>query len=214
MVVVAGYFLLAFIFTRSAGYIFNQVMAQQHLVRGSVRVESLVAHVNGHVEFEQLEWDDLDGDPILIVPKGLVKLRMWDVVRGKFRASTIRELTLEEAKLVVDLDDRMQLDLLGSSARAKKVSEEKKTRKTRQERQADLEKRIRNFAWKGQFIDATVRLVNCQLEVFQQNRYYALTDVNAELQVQSKKHIKMNVSTGPFEGDAVGQALKIEGAID
>ena len=53
-----------------AATIFNEVAAHQDMLRGSVRVEKLFAHINGHVRFEGLVWSDEAGNPVLIVPEG------------------------------------------------------------------------------------------------------------------------------------------------
>ena len=51
-----------------AAGIFNRVAEQQDMLHGHVRVEKLFAHINGHVRFEGLTWEDEAGNPVLIVP--------------------------------------------------------------------------------------------------------------------------------------------------
>ena len=211
------YLSMAFALTRSAGYVFNQVMARQHLVKGSVHVDSLAAHLNGHVDFENLEWDDDDGNPLLVVPSGQFKLRMWDVIRGKIKASTIRELTLEKATIVMDMDDTMQVDFVkGSSDLNKPVTQVHRhsPRKTTVERQKEMEERIRNFDWHGQFINTKINLIHCQLELFQKQRHFVLHDVNAMVRINSKKRLYLDFSTGEFGGTAIGKSVHIKGSID
>ena len=53
-----------------AAGIFNQVVEQQDMLRGHVRVEKLFAHINGHIRFEGLVWTDEADNPVLIVPEG------------------------------------------------------------------------------------------------------------------------------------------------
>ena len=63
-----------------AAAIFNQVAAQQGMLRGSVHVEKLFAHINGHVRFEGLVWEDEAGNPVLVVPEGSFYVKPLDVL--------------------------------------------------------------------------------------------------------------------------------------
>ncbi|MCI6171220.1 MAG: hypothetical protein MR665_03285, partial [Selenomonas bovis] len=65
-----GIFLALEALSYGAATIFNEVAAHQDMLRGSVRVEKLFAHINGHVRFEGLVWSDEAGNPVLIVPEG------------------------------------------------------------------------------------------------------------------------------------------------
>ena len=65
--------------SHGAAYIFNKEMEKQTLLRGTITVETIIAHINGSVYFENLEWRDPTGEPIMIVTSGSFKVRVWDV---------------------------------------------------------------------------------------------------------------------------------------
>lgn len=215
---------LAMLASRGAGLIFNEVMARQTMLNGTVTVESIHATPWGRVSFTELNWTNAQGETILEVPSGSFRVNPWDVITKNFKASALRELTLEDAIIVVDMDDNMRLDFTKPSPDVKKPLNEVSQqpvppkalteRKTTEQREADIEKRIRNFNWNGQHMDLKIYLENCQLEVFQKNRHYVMTDINTEIDLDSDKELKLDFSAGKFGGTAIGEGMKIKGTID
>lgn len=207
------YFAFAFILSRLAGGLFNQVLANQHMMKGSVRVEALSANVLGKVSFENLEWTDEDGDQVLQVPEGYIKVRvfdlMTDLIKGHVGASVIGEVHLDGATIYADFDDNMRVDVVSSEKRKKAPSLQ-----TRADKERELEKRIRNLDWQGQFINATLYLNDCILDIQQRNRHYRLTDVDAEVRINTHRFLKIDLTSGKFTGDAIGDGIRIKGDID
>lgn len=207
------YFIFAFIVSRLAGGLFNQVIAGQHMIKGNVRVEALSANVLGKVSFENLEWTDEEGDQVLQVPEGYIQVRVFDLltdlVKGHVGASVIGEIHLEGATIYSDFDDTMRVDVVAKEKRQKLAST-----KTRADKERDLEKRIRNLDWQGQFINATLYLEDCVLDIQQRNRHYRLTDVDAEIRLNTHRFVKIDLTSGKFTGDAIGDGLRIKGTID
>ena len=76
-------------------------------------------------------------------------------------------------------------------------------RKTTQERQEELGKKLRNFNWEGQHLDLTIKLRNNQLEIFDRNRHYVMKDVNARIVLDSNRAIHIDMETGKFGGTAI-----------
>jgi hypothetical protein len=99
------------VFSRGAAMIFNQAMEGQDVLRGTITVEKLLADLTGHVSFENLEWKDVNGNTLLKVPSGSFQARPWDVVTNNMKATTIQELTLNDAEVSIHLADDMQVDL-------------------------------------------------------------------------------------------------------
>lgn len=56
--------------SRGAAAIFNRAMTQQDMLRGEIRVERMIGHINGRVSFDNLSWTDPDGNQLLLVPHG------------------------------------------------------------------------------------------------------------------------------------------------
>ena len=211
--------ILATVASRGMGVIFNEVIARQTMMKGSVTVASLTATPWGTISFEDLQWNDEEGHQLMSVPSGKIRVNMWDVITRNFKASAIRGIELNDAVIVVDLDDDNRVDFVPASPDVNKPLTEvaqwpKAPKKTTLERQEELGKKVRNFNWNGQHIDAIVKLSNCQLEIFQKNRHYVMNDVNARFDIDTKSAIRVDMKTGKFGGTAIGDGLTLEGRID
>ena len=108
-------FVLATIASRGMGVIFNEVMARQTMMRGTVTVESLTATPWGTLSFTDLVWKNPEGRELLTVPDGKIRVNMWDVITRNFKASAINGIELNDATIVVDLDDNNRLDFVPAS---------------------------------------------------------------------------------------------------
>ena len=213
------FFVLATIASRGMGVIFNEVMARQTMMRGTVTVESLSATPWGTLSFTDLVWTDPDGRRLVTVPSGKIRVNMWDVVTRNFKSSAINGIELDDAVIVVDLDENNRIDFVPPSPDVKKPLNEvaprpKGPRKTTQERQEALGKRVRNFNWEGQHLDLTIKLRNNQLEIFDRNRHYVMKDVNARIVLDSNRAIHIDMETGKFGGTAIGDGLVLKGRVD
>ena len=213
------FFVLATIASRGMGVIFNEVMARQTMMRGTVTVESLSATPWGTLSFTDLVWTDPDGRRLVTVPDGKIRVNMWDVVTRNFKASAINGIELNDAIIVVDLDENNRIDFVPPSPDVKKPINEvaprpKAPRKTTQERQEELGNKVRNFNWQGQHLDLKIRLRNSQLEVFNRNRHYVMKDVNARIDLDSNRAVHIDMETGKFGGTAIGDGLVLKGRID
>ena len=213
------FFVLATIASRGMGVIFNEVMARQTMMRGTVTVESLSATPWGTLSFTDLVWTDPDGRRLITVPDGKIRVNMWDVVTRNFKASAINGIELNDAVIVVDLDENNRLDFVPPSPDVKKPLNEveprpKPPKKTTQERQEELGKKVRNFNWQGQHLELKIRLRNSQLEVFNRNRHYVMKDVNARIDLDSNRAVHIDMETGKFGGTAIGDGLVLKGRVD
>ena len=185
--------ILATIASRGMGVIFNEVIARQTMMRGTITVASLSATPWGTISFENLQWADDDGHQLMTVPSGKIRVNMWDVITRNFKASAIRGIELNDAVIVVDLDDDNRVDFVPASPDINKPLSEveqrpKAPKKTTLERQEELGKKVRNFNWNGQH--------------------------NARFDIDTNRAIRMNLTTGKFGGTAIGDGLTLEGRID
>ena len=64
----------------------------------------------GTISFEDLVWSDAEGNELLHVPNGKIRVSMWDVITRNFKASAIRSIELNDAVIVADLDDNNRFD--------------------------------------------------------------------------------------------------------
>ena len=97
---------------RGAAFIFNREMEKQTMLRGTITVEALMAHIDGEVDFENLVWKEPDGDLILQIPEGSFQVSLWDVITRRFKATSIQRLTLKNAVISVRFNENMQVDFL------------------------------------------------------------------------------------------------------
>ena len=173
----------------------------------------------GTLSFTDLVWKDPEGRELLTVPDGKIRVNMWDVITRNFKASAINGIELNDATIVVDLDDNNRLDFVPASPDVNKPLNEveprpKPPKKTTQERQEELGKKVRNFNWDGQHLNLTITLRNNQLEIFQKNRHYVMRNVNSKIHLDSNRAIRIDMETGKFGGTAIGDGLTLKGRVD
>lgn len=222
------------IFSRGAARIFNYAVSQQDMLRGTITVEKLLADLTGHVRFENLEWQDVNGHTILRIPRGTFDVRLWDVVTGNLKATTVQKLTLSDAAISVHLDKEMRVDFIRQSPEvirlgenpaedweqeislAGKSEEELKEigERRRRMRQRYLERQLANFNRADRRIKLQLMLDKCRIEVFHKERHYLFNPVrvNADINTDGLTHVR--VSTGAFGGTMVGSGLSLHGDID
>ena len=134
---------------RGAAFIFNREMQKQTMLRGTITVESFMAHITGDVNFENLVWKEPDGDLILQIPEGSFQVRLWDVITRNFKATSIQQLTLKNAVISVRFNENMQVDFLDQKAQTVPQSKEKSEtkqateKKTKQAAEQKIEQNIK-----------------------------------------------------------------------
>ena len=108
--------ILATIASRGMGcYFLMRGISRQTMMRGTITVSSLSATPWGTISFEDLQWTDVDGHQLMTVPSGKIRVNMWDVITRNFKASAIRGIELNDAVIVVDLDDDNRVDFVPAS---------------------------------------------------------------------------------------------------
>ena len=214
-----------------AATIFNEVAAHQDMLRGSVRVEKLFAHINGHVRFEGLVWSDEAGNPVLIVPEGSFYVKPLDVLTGRLSSRSLTRLELTDAAISLRIrkDDtgRPRLDFVTPSVEffalmAKEAPQKKRKgpplspeeRKARAARAAQLTAQIANFNREGRRLDLDLVLKHCKVEVLYEKRHYLLGGAQLTAAIHSEGVSQIDFSTGGFGGTMVGRGISLKGTID
>ena len=214
-----------------AATIFNEVAAHQDMLRGSVRVEKLFAHINGHVRFEGLVWSDEAGNPVLIVPEGSFYVKPLDVLTGRLSSRSLTRLELTDAAISLRIrkDDtgRPRLDFVTPSVEffalmAKEAPQKKRKgpplspeeRKARAARAAQLTAQIANFNREGRRLDLDLVLKHCKVEVLYEKRHYLLGGAQLTAALHSEGVSQIDFSTGGFGGTMVGRGISLKGTID
>ena len=211
-----------------AATIFNEVAAHQDMLRGSVRVEKLFAHINGHVRFEGLVWSDEAGNPVLIVPEGSFYVKPLDVLTGRLSSRSLTRLELTDAAISLRIrkDDtgRPRLDFVTPSAEffalmAKDAPRRKRkgpplSPEERKARAAQLTAQIANFNREGRRLDLDLVLKHCKVEVLYEKRHYLLGGAQLTAALHSEGVSQIDFSTGGFGGTMVGRGISLKGTID
>ena len=223
--------------SRSAAVIFNNVMAEQQMLNGTITVEKIKATPMGEVSFNNLLWKDERGGTIVDIEEGSFKVRLWDILTNNFKSTTIQELLLTNANISLDLDENMNVDFIRHSPDFQKVSRDMKknneswttkvscVNKTEEElkeigehrrklQRSKIEEGWKNFNLEGRKIRLNLKLNNCQFEIFYRDRHYLLRGVKLDTNINTDDEMILNVRTGTFGGTMIGRAMEIHGKID
>lgn len=233
--VTVTYFTLCKIASDQAMFIFNKAMATQNVLKGSVTLGGIDADIWGQVAFQNLVWLDTDGQPIIHVPQGRFKVRPWDIITRNIGTSTIKELELDNALFAVRFNRKMQLDIFEQTHAQKAIDRavQKEAALSGKETAADQEtlaqnnpemqarqqgqtrpRHEMNLDLENKRLKMQVVFNNCTLTAGYRNRYFVLNEVNATLNIDTKKKMTIEFATGKFGGTMVGDGLEISGAVD
>ena len=222
-VIIAGIItmlVLAQLARRGAAEIFNREMEKQTMLRGNITVESLMAHINGDVSFENLVWKEPDGDLVLHVPEGSFHVRPWDVITRNFKSTTIQQLTLKNAVISVRFDENMQVDFLDQKPAKLVHPKEEKEKKEEQKQDTEAEEEYVfdddgiNFNPEGRRLRTEIVLDDCRLEARYRKRHYVLNNVYMKLELHTSGMSHIDLSTGKFGGTMRGGGMSVFGDIN
>ena len=219
---------------RGAAFIFNREMQKQTMLRGTITVETLMAHITGDVNFENLVWKEPDGDVILHIPEGSFQVRLWDVITRRFKATSIQHLTLKNAVISVRFNENMQVDFLdqkpGQISLPKAEAQQKTDKNTRQDPKHKTEQDLAaewiedhdyvydddgiNFDLGARRLRSVIVLEDCQLAARYKKHHYVLNNVNMKLGLDTTGMSHIDLSTGKFGGTMQGGGMSIYGEIN
>lgn len=200
-----GLLLVAQIAAFAAAQIFNYAVEKQHMLKGTITAEKISADIAGYVLFKNLQWNDEANRPILFVPEVRMKVRPWDILRGKLRATAISDIKLKDASFALYFDKNMNVDLI---ARPEKKTNEPAGQKL------TLDDHIKNFTRNGNKMKFQLHLDNCRMEAFYDTRHFILSHVNLHASVDTEKSLFLDFRSGSFGGTAVGDGMSLYGDID
>lgn len=198
--------LAAKILSYGAAQVFNYAVTRQDMLRGTITVETITANIHGGVTFTNLSWDDPDGDPVLRVPEGSFKVNPWDILRGHFASTTVKELTLIKPAFAVEFDEDMNVDFVNRKLERKEKKEEKEDDDGGIR---NLEKKVSNFNRSGRPIKAKLNLIDARMEAFYLQRHYIVSHVNLSSEIDTKGMTRLDLKTGSFGGTAVGEGADL-----
>lgn len=191
--------LLAKIASFGAARIFNYAAARQDMLRGTITVESITANIHGGVTFENLSWDDPEGNPILRVPSGTLKVNPWDILRKHMVSTTLEEITLNRPVFAVRFDEDMKVDFVKQNDTKEGDRQEEKT----------LEDKVSNFNRNGRPLHVKLTIHNGRMEAFYRQRHYITKHVNMTGTINTRGTTKLSLTTGSFGGTAIGDGVEL-----
>ncbi|MBR1728220.1 MAG: hypothetical protein IJ728_01665 [Selenomonadaceae bacterium] len=230
-------FVMLEMMSRSAAVIFNKVMTEQDMLKGTITVEKIKATPLGEVTFNNFLWKDDRDNTIIDIEEGSFKVRLWDVLTKNFKSTTIQELSLNNANISLNLDENMNVDFIRHSSDFKKVNQEMKNNsdswetkisrvnKTEEElkkigeqrrklQKSKIESGWNNFNLAGRKINLHLQLNDCQIEIFYRDRHYLFRGVKFETNINTDNEMIITARTGKFGGTMIGRAMEIHGKID
>lgn len=228
------FFILAEVASRGAAYIFNREISRQDMLRGTITVEKIKAHVNGDVSIENLVWKDRNGNLILQAPEGGFHVRPLDVVMRNFKSTTVQKLYLKDALISVRFNENMQVDFINPAARKKltgggsvtgeneaadpgqgESSADSSANKTKQlAAQKRLEEGLKNFNRNGRKLRLNLILDRCRLEAYYRNRHYVFHQASLNLDLNTEDVTKIVFESGKLGGTMLGGGMTIDGLVD
>lgn len=201
------------------------------MFRGSITVDRLISDLTGHVYFTGLTWKDLHGEPIVYIPSGDFRVRLWDVLTHNYKSTTIQELTINNAVFSLHVDEKGQLDFIKPTSQKEEneedddpfrnikldgLSEEERKwigQQHRQRREMTMQKKWQNFNRQGKKIKAKLLLNNCRMEIFYRKMQYRMAHVHIVSTINTEKDMTINASIGGFGGTMVGDGISVHGKI-
>jgi len=232
-----AFFLLLEGLSRSAALIFNRAMAEQSMLVGTITAEKISADIWGQIEFSGLRWSDPEGHNLLTIPRGNFKVKIWDIIRGNYQATTIEDLAIYDANISLYLNDKMQLDFVRRSDDFRQmdalIKEKDKTwqnkvslagkseaelkeigRRKRELQMHKADRDLKNFNLDNRDMKMKLLVENCKIEVIYAKRHYLLNRVRAEAKIDTQQEIEIGVRAEGFGGDAIGQSALFNGVFD
>ena len=190
---------LSYLASIHAAEIFNKNMAEQKFFKGHIKVERLSANIFGRVSFTNLVWDDGEGKTSVEIPEGSFKVKPLDVITKTIAPSTVTNIELNDARLVLTFDDTMHINGL----------EAKRTNKKRQKGPDTKE-----FTEKLKNADVVLKLNNCAVTALYKNRAFIMERVNANIHYDSKAKLTLAFRSNSFGGTLEAEGLNINGSLD
>lgn len=190
-----------YLIRQNIGTIFNEIAARQMVLKGQLTVEDITADWDGCVFFENLVWVDNTGKTAAQIPRGSFRVSLWDLMTRNFTPASIKLINLQDAKISITFNERMAIQ----SIDRRKIAKPKPKPKTDDTVNIHIDKYDLN---------AQLILKDCTLEAFYEQRHFLMYDVNAYIDIDTKKAIKGSFSTGFFGGTISADGLEIDGEID
>jgi len=192
--IIAIFYLLCYLASLQAARIFNEVVAEQRVMKGTLTVEALRANIFGTVSFDNLVWKDNDGTLLASIPQGSFKVRPFDIITRRFSSETVTYIELKDAALNINFDDKMywqQIDVLKPPKNKNEITD----------------KRLKEFHIK-------LVLINSAIETHADKRNFKLSNVNATIDFNSRKRLTLDFQCGNVFGTFEAEAIRLNGAID
>lgn len=198
---------LAYLASIHCAEIFNVAMADQKFVRGTVTVDRISANMKGAVTFENLRWLDKNGEPVVVIPQGSFKVRIWDVVMKHMSIGTITYAELDNAVMNLTFNEKMHIVGLRVAERIPPASKDKKKGKDKTKEPFNIRLKDTNMI---------LKLIDCHITArsTKSQREFILNNVNTTIHYNSKDKITIDFTTGKFGGTLIGDGVGLHGTID
>ena len=190
----AAFYILCYLASLQAARIFNEVVAEQRVMKGTLTVGVLRANIFGNVSFDNLVWKDDAGTLLANIPQGSFKVRPLDIITKRFSSETVTYVEIKDAAVNINFDDKMYWQHLD-------VFKQPKTKNDMKNMQ------LKEFHVK-------LVLVNSTIQTHADKRNFKLKDVNATINFNSKNRLTMEFQCGNVSGTFEADSIRLNGAVD
>lgn len=190
----AAFYILCYLASLQAARIFNEVVAEQRVMKGTLTVGALRANIFGNVSFDNLVWKDDAGTLLANIPQGSFKVRPLDIITKRFSSETVTYVEIKDAAVNINFDDKMYWQHLDVFKQPKTKSDMKNMQ-------------LKEFHVK-------LVLVNSTIQTHADKRNFKLKDVNATINFNSKKRLTMEFQCGNVSGTFEADSIRLNGAVD
>jgi len=181
---------------------FNKHMAKQSGFNGSIDVAALYPDLKGNVVFHNLQLVN-QGDKILVVPYGRIKLKLWDIATRTISINSIEELELNDVDLFLRFNKNMQMDLAAHDA-----DEDPETIN----RHKPTKEKFLNI--KDKLPNTKLILNNANISIVHNQKHYLLQKSFCKLQVKKHQLLSIKFTCNDFGGSIVGNSCDLNGTVD
>jgi len=196
---------------KNAIAIFNEKMGTQKVLHGKLVVGDLDAHLDGTVNFKDLAWTDTEGEQLMKVGQGRLKLNPWDAVTGQMGTRSLSTIELENAEFIVHFNEKKRADIV-SKKQADKLQDTNKSEINAGAETKAAEEGQKNIDLSDKVGQKHVILKNSTFTIMDKQHVYTLTNVNGRFDY-NKGQLMLEVKTGKFAGTMIGDSLELKGQV-
>ena len=184
---------------RNAAAIFNQEMSSQNAIQGKIQLGELEPHLDGTIYFKNLVWVDTNGDRLMKVKQGHIKVSPFDAIFGRMGTRSLQAINLENAEFIIRFNEKKHADIVPRQQALK-------------DKKAQVTPAKPNIHLSDKLGRKHLILRNSIITVINNAKTYTLNEVNGNFDY-NEGILNLDMKTGKFGGDMIGDSLELSGKV-